>query len=45
MSFLRKKMGWTHYWQREIELAAGPFEVAVADCKMVLKALDANLLL
>ncbi|MGD0784324.1 MAG: hypothetical protein ABR969_00720 [Sedimentisphaerales bacterium] len=32
-------MGWTHYWQRDVELPAKPFAEAVADCKKIFKLL------
>ena len=36
-------MGWTHYWEREIELPAGEFKRAVSDCKKVIELLDISL--
>jgi hypothetical protein len=36
-------MGWTHYWQREIELPAKPFEDAVNDCRKLFESLNAPL--
>jgi hypothetical protein len=32
-------MGWTHYWQREIELPPKPFGEAVNDCITIFKSL------
>jgi hypothetical protein len=37
------KMGWTHYWQREIELPAKSFAEAVADCRKIFNLLKAPL--
>ncbi len=34
-------MGWTHYWQRDVELSAKPFADAVADCRKIFKSLTA----
>jgi hypothetical protein len=36
-------MGWTHYWQREIELPAKPFADAVAECRKIFNLLKAPL--
>jgi len=32
-------MGWTHYWQRDIELPVKPFAEAVADCRKIFNLL------
>lgn len=36
-------MGWTHYWQRDIEMPAEKFKSAVIDCIEILSALDIRL--
>ncbi len=36
-------MGWTHYWQREVELPAKPFAEAVADCRKIFNLLKVPL--
>ena len=36
-------MGWTHYWERDVELPAQSFEQAVNDCRRVLAAIEVRL--
>lgn len=36
-------MGWTHYWERQVELPADEFKKALADCKKVIGLLDISL--
>ena len=36
-------MGWTHYWQRDIEMPDEKFKVAVKDCREILSVLDIQL--
>ena len=33
-------MGWTHYWEREIELPKGVFSKVVDDCKALLDKIE-----
>lgn len=36
-------MGWTHYWERQVELPSDEFKKALADCKKVIGLLDISM--
>ncbi len=36
-------MGWTHYWERQVELPSEDFKRALADCNKVIWLLDISL--